>query len=328
MEQGAGKKLGKTKASKCEVSAPPRSEVSALELPGAPTGSGVAALQLPGAPPPPTQPEVDTTRRLHGDVPPSQATALQLAGAPAQPPQAEVSPRRLAIVPGPAHVPPQADASWLRSLLEALRLRFPGPVVARIFEAFEGAWASVHGWWSGPPLAVAAPELKKKKKKKSKKNKKPVLPAVRRHKAFLFTKTKNDDRQTKKDDRQTKKDDLQTKKDDLHTKKDDRQTKKDVPVIVDGETVPAEIVEGYKRYCRIATSSPATTTVCHLCIFEVELHPNGIVRTTDMIAHCYKHKSVAVWCGRFGCAAKVPPGRDLRWHTHICHDLPADWWLP
>ena len=52
--------------------------------------------------------------------------------------------------------------------------------------------------------------------------------------------------------------------------------------IIDGETVPAEIVEGYKRYCRIARSSPATTTVCHLCIFEVELHPNGIVRTTDV----------------------------------------------
>ncbi|XP_044355181.1 uncharacterized protein [Triticum aestivum] len=291
MEQGAGKKLRKEKASKYDV------KVSALELPGAPTGSGVAALQLPGAPPPPTQPEADTTRRLHGDVAPSQATALHLAGAPAQPPQAEVSPRRLAIVPAPAHVPPQADASWLRSLLEALRLRFLGPVVARILEAFQGAWASVH----------EAFHLKKK-------NKKPVLPAVRRHTAVLFTKTKKDDRQTKKDDRQTN--------------KDDRQTKKDVPVIIDGVAVPAAIEERYKRYCRIAGSCPPTTTVCHLCIFEEELHPNGIVRTSEMIKHCNRHSSVAVRCGRFGCAAKIPPGLDLRWHTHFCHDLPADWWLP
>ncbi|KAE8788929.1 hypothetical protein D1007_36929 [Hordeum vulgare] len=96
--------------------------------------------------------------------------------------------------------------------------------------------------------------------------------------------------------------------------------------IVDGETVPAEIVKGYKRYCRIAESSSTTTTVCHLCIFELELHPNGIVHTADMILHCMRHPTIAVRCGRFGCAAKVPPGRDIRQHTYFCHDLPADWW--
>ena len=156
MAQGAGKKLGKAKASKYDV------KVSALELPGAPTGSGVAGQQLPGAPPPPTQPEVDTTRRLHGDAAPSQA---------------EVSPCPRTIVPAPAHLPPQADAVWFRSLLEALRLRFPGPVVARIFEAFQGAWASVHGWRSGPP-AAAAPVINKKKNT--------LLPVPRRSKAWLY----------------------------------------------------------------------------------------------------------------------------------------------
>ncbi|XP_044336590.1 uncharacterized protein [Triticum aestivum] len=284
MEQGAGKKLGNAKASKYDV------KVSALELPGAPTGSWVAALQLPGAP--------------------SQATALQLAGAPAQPPQVEVAPRRRAIVPAPAHVPPQADAAWFRSLLEALRLRFPRPLVARIFEAFQGAWASVHVWLSRPPPA-AAPVINKKKKDKKKNT---LLPVPRRSKAWLYWEKRRRRRV------------IPPPPAPLLDEPQPSQPAP-VPLIVDGETVPAEIVEGYKRYCRIATSSPATTTVCHLCIFEVELHPNGIVRTSDLIAHYNKHRSVVVRCGRFGCAAKVPPGRDLRWHTHICHDLPADWWL-
>ncbi|KAM3197799.1 hypothetical protein ACQJBY_073092 [Aegilops geniculata] len=293
MEQGARKKLGKAKASKYDVTAPPQSEVSSLELPGAPTRAEVAALRLPGAPPPPTQPEVDTT---------SQATALQLPGARPQPPQAEVSPRPLTIVPAPAYLPPQADAVWFRSLLEALRLRFPGPVVARIFEAFQGAWASVHGWWSRPPPA-AAPVINKKKKDKKKKDKKKntLLPVPRRSKAWLYWEKPR--RQVIPPPPAPVLDEPQPSQ------------PAPVPLIIDGETVPAEIVEGYKRYCRIARSSPATTTVCHFCIFQ-------------MIAHYSKHPSVAVRCGRVGCTAKVPPGRDLREHTYFCHDLPADWWLP
>ncbi|XP_044344051.1 uncharacterized protein [Triticum aestivum] len=306
MAQGAGKKLGKAKASKYDV------KVSALELPGAPTGSGVAALQLPGAPPPPTQPEVDTT---------SQATALQLPGARPQPP------RPLTIFPAPAHLPPQADAVWFRSLLEALRLRFPGPVVARIFEAFQGAW-------SGPPPAAAPVINKKKKNKKKDKKKNTLLPVPRRSKAWLYWEKRPRRRVIPPppapvlDEPQPAPVPLKTNKDDEKTNKDDRQTKKDVPVIIDGVAVPAAVEERYKRYCRIAGSCPATTTVCHLCIFEEELHPNGIVRTSEMIKHCNRHSSVAVRCGRFGCAAKIPPGLDLLWHTHFCHDLPVDWWLP
>ncbi|KAI5004572.1 hypothetical protein ZWY2020_031815 [Hordeum vulgare] len=273
MAKGAGKKRRGAAAPKVEQDAPPRSEVTALGLPDAPAPparADVSALQLPGAPPPRTQPEVDTTRRPHGVLAPSQATALQLPGAPPQPRQAEVAPRPLAIVPAPAHVPPQADVS------------------------------------------VSAPELKKNNKKKDKKkSKKPTVPDVRRPTALLYRTFPGD--RKKKDDRKKK-------------KQPEPQPEPPVPVIVDGETVPAEIVKGYKRYCRIAESSSATTTVCHLCVFDLELHPNGIVRTFDMIAHCIKHKSAAVRCGRFGCAAKVPPGLDLRWHTHFCHDLPSDWW--
>ncbi|XP_044347372.1 lysine-rich arabinogalactan protein 19 isoform X2 [Triticum aestivum] len=223
MEQGAGKKLGKAKASKYDVKASPQSEVSALELPGAPTRAEVAALQLPGAPPSPTQPEVDTT---------SQATALQLPGARPQPPQAEVSPRPLTIVPAPAHLPPQADAVWFRSLLEALRLRFPGPVVARIFEAFQGAWASVHGWWSGPPPAAAPVINKKNKNKKKDKNKNTLLPVPRRSKAWLYWEKRRRRRVIPPP-----------------PVLDEPQPSQPapVPLIIDGETVPAEIVEGYKR---------------------------------------------------------------------------------
>ncbi|KAE8788931.1 hypothetical protein D1007_36931 [Hordeum vulgare] len=267
MAKGAGKKRRGAAAPKVEQAAPPRSEVTALGLPDAPAPparADVSALQLPGAPPPRTQPEVDTTRRPHGVIAPSQATSLQLPGAPPQPRQAEVAPRPLAIVPAPAHVPPQADVS------------------------------------------VSAPELKKKNKKK---DKKPAVPDVRRPTALLYRTFPGD--RKKKDDRKKKKQPSQPAP---------------VPVIVDGETVPAEIVKGYKRYCRIAESSSTTTTVCHLCIFELELHPNGIVRTSDMILHCKSHPTIAVRCGRFGCAAKVPPGRDLRQHTYFCHDLPADWW--
>ncbi|CAM0883998.1 unnamed protein product [Alopecurus aequalis] len=96
----------------------------------------------------------------------------------------------------------------------------------------------------------------------------------------------------------------------------------------DGVEVPQRVVSFYEEYCTLQCRP--NSTVCHLCVFEMQKSGDFTVPTFSMIDHCdNKHgrKVPHVRCYEAGCSVRTRPGRDQALHIYFCHQLPPAWWL-